>query len=270
MTRKLVLKLGGRALAAPGALDQLAHELRALTGRVVIVHGGGNEVTAWSERLGLTPRFSGGRRVTDPATLEVAAAVLAGLVNKQLVAGLRASGVDAVGLAALDGGVAQVARQADLGEVGIVEAIDPGLLDALLARGSTPVIASIGQAGGSLLNVNADDLAAALAPALGAATLVLLSDAPGLMLAGSVVPGVASFEIAALLTLPEVSGGMAPKLEAARAAVSAGVDECWIASWGGEGTLARLLDGTGTGTRVARAALKPATRPLVEEGTAHD
>lgn len=271
MTRKVVLKLGGRALAAPGALDQLASDLRALAGRAVVIHGGGNEVTAWSERLGLTPRFAGGRRVTDQATLEVAAAVLAGLVNKQLVSGLRVRGVDAIGLAALDGGIAQVARHADLGEVGVVESIDPALLLALLGRGSTPVLASLGQAAGSLLNVNADDLAAALAPALGAAALVLLSDAPGVMLAGSVVPAVATHEIAALLALPEVTGGMAPKLEAAGAAVSAGVDECWIAAWSGEGTLVRLLEGAGTGTRITRAAAaRSTTRPLVGEGTAHD
>jgi acetylglutamate kinase len=254
-TRPVVVKLGGRALEAEGAFDELAEDLRRLAGRAVLVHGGGNEVTRWSERLGLTPRFDGGRRVTDEATLEIAAAVLAGLVNKQLVAALRARGIDAIGLAALDGGIARIARHPDaerLGAVGMVESIDPRLLDALLARGSTPVLASLGQADGALLNVNADDLAAALAPALGAGALVLLSDAPGLVLGGAVVPSVAAGEIAGLLGSPEVTGGMAPKLEAARAAALQGVAS-FIASWNGAGTLAALLQGTGPGTRIARA-----------------
>jgi len=256
VTRPIVVKLGGRALEARGALDELAHDLRGLAGRAVVVHGGGNEVTAWGERLGVLARFEGGRRVTDAATLEVAAAVLAGLVNKRLVAALRARGVDAIGLAALDGGIAEVVRHAEsarLGEVGTVAAVDPGLLHVLLARGSTPVVASLGQAEGALLNVNADDLAAALAPALGAAALVLLSDTPGLVLEGALVPAVATSEVVGLLGSPEVTGGMAPKLSAARAAVLAGVDAAWIASWQGQGTLAGLVDGSGRGTRIARA-----------------
>jgi acetylglutamate kinase len=251
----IVVKLGGRALETAGALGALAEDLRRLAGRAVLVHGGGNEVSRWSERLGLTPRFDGGRRVTDEATLEIAAAVLAGLVNKQLVAGLRAHGIDAVGLAALDGGIARIARHPDaerLGAVGTVEEIDPSLLLALLARGATPVLASLGQADGALLNVNADDLAAALAPALGAEALVLLSDAPGLVLGGKVVPSVAAGEIAALLGSPEVTGGMAPKLEAARSAALHGVP-AHIAAWNGAGTLAALLAGNGSGTRIARA-----------------
>jgi len=209
VSRPLVVKLGGRALEGAGALDELE---QALEGRsAVLVHGGGNEVTAWSARLGLEPKFEGGRRVTDAATLEVATAVLAGLVNKKLVAALRARGVDAVGLSALDG-IATVARVAGLGEVGSVTAIDPSLLRGLLESGRVPVLASIGQADGALLNVNADDFAAVLAPALKAAALVLLSDTPGLILGGKVVSEVATGEIDALLASPEVTGGMGPKL----------------------------------------------------------
>ena len=251
MTRPVVIKLGGRALEGADALRDLAGDLAVLQGRAVLVHGGGNEVTSWSQRLGLAARFDGGRRVTDPATLEVAAAVLAGLVNKRLVAGLRAHGIDAVGLAALDGGIVRVTKVAALGEVGAVEAVDPTLVRALLAEGRTPVIASIGQADGALLNVNADDVAAALAPALEARALVLLSDAPGLVLNGAVVPQVANEEIAALLASPEVTGGMAPKLEAARAATRSGACEgAWIARWNGPGSLAKLLAGGGGGTRI--------------------
>jgi len=253
--RPIVVKLGGRALEAEGALQELAGELGERP--AVLVHGGGNEVTAWSERFGLAPRFSGGRRVTDPATLEVAAAVLAGLVNKRLVAALRSHGVDAIGLSALDG-IATCERVEELGEVGRVTAIDPRLLEALLADGRVPVLASLGQDQGRLLNVNADDFAAEVAAALGAEALVLLSDTPGLLLGGAIVPAVAGADIEALLQSPEVTGGMAPKLEAARAATASGACEAaWIAQWSGAGTLSALLSGTGTGTRIA-------------EGVAHD
>ena len=147
----------------------------------MLVHGGGAELSGWCERLGLVPRFEGELRVTDAATLEVATAVLAGLANKRWVATLRAAGVDAVGLAALDGGVCDVVGHPDaatLGEVGAVQSVNVALLDTLLRRGSVPVLASIGAHGGRLLNLNADDLAAALASALGA-PLVLLTDHTG-------------------------------------------------------------------------------------------
>src|SRR4029077_20809731 len=122
------------------------------------------------------------------------------------------------------------------GEVGRITAIDPSLLVALLASGKVPVLSSLGQADGALLNVNADDFAAALAPALEAHALILLSDTPGLVIAGQVVKDVATGEIAALLASPEVTGGMGPKLEAARAATASGAcSQAWIARWDGAG-----------------------------------
>ena len=255
MNRPLVIKLGGKALEGAQALEELARALKGHT--AVLVHGGGHEVTAWSEKLGLAPRFEGGRRITDAPTLEVAVAVLAGLANKRLVAALRAHGVDAVGLSALDG-IATVERVPGLGEVGTVTAIDPSLLRGLLECGRVPVLASIGQEAGVLLNVNADDFAAALAPALMARALVLLSDTPGLQLGGAVVREVANGDVEALLASPEVTGGMGPKLEAARAATKDGACEtAYIAQWSGADTLTALLEGKGTGTKVA-------------EGVAHD
>jgi acetylglutamate kinase len=253
----IVIKLGGLALEGEGALAELARDLSGLAGRAVVVHGGGAEVTAWCARLGLEARFEGGRRVTDAATLEVATAVLAGLANKRLVAGLQAHGVNAIGLAALDGSLARVAAHPDpaLGAVGVVESVDAAFLNVLLARGFTPVIASIGACDGRLLNVNADDLAARLAPALGAQSLVLLSDTPGLVLGGEVVPALDLAALERALASPEVTGGMGPKLEAARTAVKGGARAAWIATWQGAGTLPRLLAGQGGGTRIALAAL---------------
>jgi acetylglutamate kinase len=257
----VVVKIGGRALGetsgGPGARDlatrALAGELSSLAGALVLVHGGGAEVSAWCERAHLAPRFHDGLRVTDEATLDVAAAVLAGLANKRLVAALRAAGLDAVGLAALDGGIAEVAPhpEADaLGAVGVVTEVRPDLIEALLAAGRTPVLASIGAADGMLLNLNADDLAAAVAGALSARALVLLSDAPGLKLAGAVVPRLGAASLEAALAHPEVKDGMRPKLRAARTAIAAGVGRVHIASWEGPGSLAALLDGSGAGTTI--------------------
>ena len=248
----VVIKLGGRALEAPGALHEFAAALARLSRVSLLVHGGGAEVTQWLERAGIEARFAHGLRITDAPTLEIATAVLAGLANKRMVAVLRAHGVDAVGLATLDGGTLTVQphAQADvLGAVGEVTGNDPTLLELLLAQGRTPVLASIGATqGGALLNLNADDAACAIASAMHASALLLLSDTPGLKLGGSVVREVRASELPALLTHPDVQGGMLPKLRSAQAALGAGVGRVTIASWNGPDTLAALLTGAGAGT----------------------
>jgi acetylglutamate kinase len=246
----------GAAPARNSAIAQLGAELVGLGVPVVIVHGGGAEVSAWCERLGVAPRFVDGLRVTDPATLEIATAVLAGLANKRLVARLRAAGLDAVGLSALDGGTIEAVphpRAEALGAVGAVFDVQPALLETLLDQGRIPVIASICDCEGALLNVNADDLAAALAGALKARALVLLSDAPGLILDGAVVPRLAADALADATDRPEVQGGMRPKLIAARAALEAGVPRVHIAAWSGPGTLDALLGAGGDGTTISAA-----------------
>ena len=255
----LVIKLGGRSLDAPGAARDLAAELSRMVGGTLLVHGGGAEVTGWCERLGIAPRFLDGLRVTDPDTLDVAVAVLGGLANKRLVATLRAAGVDAVGLAALDGGTVEVARHEDasrLGAVGRVVAVQPQLLETLLGQGRTPVLASIGAAGEQMLNINADDLAAGIAGALRARALLLLSDTPGLWLDGRVVPRMGVPEVATALSHPDVKDGMRPKLRAAAAAIEAGAQRVVIGAWAGPGTLNALLTGEGGGTTLTAQALE--------------
>ena len=250
----LLVKLGGRALEAPGALAACAAALQeaASRGPTLVVHGGGAEVSAWCERAGVTPRFADGLRVTDAATLEIAAAVLAGLANKRLVAALRARGVDAVGISVLDGGIVRTRRHANaavLGEVGEVASVDVSLLTTLLAAGRVPVLASLGDDGqGALLNLNADDVAAALAGALPAGDLVLLSDTPGLVLDGAVVRTLGAVALEPTLARPDVTGGMRPKLRAAGVALAGGVERVHIAAWQGPGTLTAILDGTAVAT----------------------
>jgi acetylglutamate kinase len=260
--KAVVVKLGGRALEAPGALREFAATLAGLSRVTLLVHGGGAEVTSWCERLGVESRFEDGLRVTDAPTLEVVTAVLAGLANKRLVAALRALGVDAVGLAGLDGGCVLARPHADagkLGAVGEVASVDPSLLRTLLAQGRTPVLASIAaDAAGALYNINADDLAAALAGALGASDLVLLSDTPGVRLAGAVVSSLGAAALESALAGPHVTGGMRPKLRAASAALGAGVERVHIGAWSGPATLANLLAGTGEGTTIT-GATAPAT-----------
>lgn len=253
----VVVKLGGRALESPGAGAQLADDLVVLRGRAVLVHGGGAELSVWCRRLGLEPRFVDGLRVTDAPTLEVAAAVLAGLANKRLVALLRAGGVDVVGLSALDGGIAESEPHPDagrLGAVGQARAVNAGLVADLLAAGRTPALASIGACDGALLNLNADDLAAALAGALRADALVLLSDVPGLMLEGSLVAQLDPEALDAALAGPHVTGGMRPKLRAARAALALGARRVHIAAWQGPGTLTAVLAATAFSTTIAAGA----------------
>lgn len=254
--KPVVIKLGGRALEAPGAMGELAQELAAfaLLQPVVVVHGGGAEVTRWSERLGITSTFHDGLRVSDAETVEVATAVLAGLANKRLVAALRASSVNAVGLSAADG-VATIVphpHASQLGDVGVVDQVDAGFLNQLNADRRVPVLASIGACEGRLLNVNADDLAAGVAAALEASLLILLSDTPGLRLKAQLVERVDTDAIDALLAHPEVTGGMRPKLAAAAAAVRGGASRAVIAAWDGPGTLSGLHAGEPGGTFVER------------------
>jgi acetylglutamate kinase len=256
LKRPVLLKIGGRALESGGEAA-VAADLAAIGVPVVIVHGGGAEVSAWCERMAIPPRFLDGLRVTDAATLEVAVAVLAGLANKRLVARLRAAGLDAVGLSALDGGTVEAVPHplaAALGAVGAVLAVHPALLETLLEQGRIPVIASICDSEGALLNLNADDLAAALAGALHARALVLLSDAPGLILGGSVVAQLDSVSLEGALAHPDVQGGMRPKLNAARTALEAGVPRVHIAAWSGPGTLRTLIGGEGAGTTILASA----------------
>ena len=253
-TAPVVVKLGGRALDG-AATGELAPALARLGRPAVLVHGGGGEVTAWSQRLGISPKFHAGLRVTDDATMDVVAAVLAGLVNRRWVATLESQGVRAAGLAALDAGIATVVPHPDaagLGRVGAIAGIDPTLLHVLLGHGVTPVLASLGADHGRWLNVNADDFAAALAGALQTPALILLTDAPGLVLDGTRVPALDAAGLDAALAHPDVRDGMQPKLRAAQAALDGGAGCVWITDWQGPDTLSALMAGSGTGTRLTR------------------
>jgi len=183
----------------------------------VLVHGGGPEITAMSQRLGITAEFRNGLRVTDAKTMEVVKMVLTGKVNPDLVATLNRLGGQAVGMSGEDGpSIIAEALGAELGFVGRVTQINPEPITALVERGYVPVIASIGLGyDGNAYNINADTVAAEVAVALGAVKLILLTDVPGVL--GSdqqVVSEIKRARAEAMISSGQVSGGMIPKLQA--------------------------------------------------------
>jgi len=243
----VVVKIGGSTLGQHDTtLDDLLAFQRA-GGRAVVVHGGGSHITDWLQRLDLPSRFVRGLRVTDAAALEVVVAVLAGLVNKQLVAELARRGVPAVGLSGADGAlVAASVEDPELGYVGRVAAIDPGALTAVLGAGYLPVVAPIGlacdQNGAQLLNINADTVAGEIARTLPAATLIFLTDVPAVRDAGGRdLTELDAEAAAALVASGAIAGGMIPKIEACRRATEGG------------GT-ARIVDGRAAGALAAALA----------------
>jgi acetylglutamate kinase len=250
----VVLKLGGETLA-----DQ--HEtLRGLASaaagrRLVIVHGGGRRLSGWLGRLGIESRWAEGRRVTDDAAAEVAAAVLGGLVNAELVAALVTLGVPAVGVTGLDAGLLVAERLAELGRVARVGGARPAVLEALLDHGLVPVVAPLAlDAAGEICNVNADEAAAGLALALGAG-LVLLTDADGVLDGrGLRIARLDRQRAEALIAEGVIGSGMVPKVRAALEAVESGGVEVVIADGRGPGALHRALEDPAAGTHLVRTA----------------
>jgi acetylglutamate kinase len=225
-----VLKIGGRAQSDPG----LAAAVRSAAeqGRVIVVHGGGDEVSALQRRLGMTPKFHGGRRVTTVDDLDIVRMVLSGSANKRLVATLVGAGVRAVGISGEDDGLlrARVSSRETLGEVGAPSRVDARLLDLLVSADYVPVVSPLArdEETGSTLNVNGDDAAAAIAAAVGAEELVLIADVPGVLADGVVVPELDLEQASTLVDNGTAQGGMAAKLQAARRAVALGVSRVRI------------------------------------------
>lgn len=212
----IVVKLGGSVLAADaGILDNVA-TLAQAGQRLIVVHGGGPAINEWLARLGIEPRFIAGRRVTDAETLDVARAVMAGQLSTEIVRLLGQRGLRAIGLSGLDAGLIRVERApAELGLVGVAPVADLAALNAVLAIGAVPVVTPLGLGPeGECLNVNADDVATAIAVALGASDLVFMSDVPGVHDAtGRAIPELTATAAHRMLATGEIAGGMVPKIE---------------------------------------------------------
>ncbi len=235
--RTVVVKYGGHAMTSPELQQAFAEDvvfLRYAGVRVVVVHGGGPQITAHLDRLGVDSEFRGGFRVTTAETMQVVRMVLVGSVNSEVVGAINAHGPFAVGLSGEDAHLFTAERRdvlvdgepVDIGFVGDVVDVQPAILDALLDEGKVPVVATVGRGeDGEIYNVNADTAAAALAVALGAEKLVVLTDVEGLYAdwpaSDEVISSLTAGELTVLL--PDLSSGMVPKMEACLRAVEGGV-----------------------------------------------
>lgn len=229
MTQPFVVKLGGRTQSDPLLPETLARLAAAMPGRLVVVHGGGDQISALQRLRGEEPVFIGGRRVTTPLALELVRMVLSGLANKQLVSSLTAHDVRAVGISGEDDALlrAKPIDRQQFGHSGTPARVDTRLVTTLLRDGFVPVIspvaASDDDAGGAL-NVNGDDAAAAIASALGADELFLMADVPGVLDGSKALIRELSLDDAAMLVEQGIAGGgMAAKLDACARALAGGV-----------------------------------------------
>jgi acetylglutamate kinase len=229
MKRTTVIKFGGSLLSDKKARTRFLRDVAALARResVALVHGGGPEISAALERMGVKAKFVRGRRVTDDAAMVVVEGVLSGQVNKTLVGELRSFGRKAVGLSGRDGDLLLARAVPGLGRVGEPAKANPAVVRTLLKAGFLPVISSV--ASDSMrraINVNADEAAAAIAAALKADRLVYLTDVPGVLdAAKKTIPVVRCGGIAKLISDEVITGGMIPKVLSCRNAIRRGVRE---------------------------------------------
>lgn len=242
MEKITVVKIGGNVIDNPEALKRFLREFAGLEGPKILVHGGGKVATRLAERLELKVQMVDGRRITDKGTLDVVTMVYAGLINKQVVAGLQAAGCNALGLSGADGNAVTARRRdphpVDYGFVGDIERVDSELLRRLLEGDITPVFSAIMHDGrGTLLNCNADSVASAVA--LGAARiaptdLVFCFEKAGVLREQddetSLIPEITAATYPALKADGTVSKGMIPKIENALKAVEQGVRSVTIRS----------------------------------------
>lgn len=248
---RFIVKLGGELVQDPDHLEALAQDIALLQRvgiHVVLVHGGGPQASQLSERLGLEPRFVGGRRVTDRETLEVAKMVFAGKINIEILSALRRQGLRAVGLSGVAAGILHARRRpatihrddhtgeetsVDYGHVGDVLGVDVELLELLLGQDYVPVVSSLGaDDDGNIYNINADSVAAELALALQAGKLLLVSRVPGVLEdpkdESTVIQTLSRSEARRLAEKGSLGAGMLPKLAAALRAVEGGVARAHI------------------------------------------
>ncbi|WOX56602.1 MULTISPECIES: acetylglutamate kinase [unclassified Methanoculleus] len=266
--KTIVIKLGGHAMVDQVILETAIRDavlLHYVGMKVVLVHGGGPEITAKMQAMGKEPRFVGGLRITDAETLEIAQMVLVGKINDGIVSLIANCGTRGVGISGNDGNlliarkmeprrvkVGEVMQEVDLGQVGEIEEVDPEVLHCLLAQGYIPVVAPIAiDRQGRSLNINADTAAAEIAIALGAFKLVNLTDVDGVMNAdrSMVYHRLALAEAEAMIGEGVIAGGMIPKLEGCMKAVRNGVASAHVVNGNREhNLLLELFTDQGVGT----------------------
>ena len=258
MKEKLtVIKVGGGIVEEEATLNQLLSDFSAIEGYKVLVHGGGRSATKLAAQLGIESKMVNGRRITDAETLKVVTMVYGGLVNKNIVAGLQAKGVNAMGLTGADmnviRSVKRPVKEVDYGFVGDVEKVNADLLGSLIRQGVVPVMAPLTHDGqGSMLNTNADTIAGETAKALAElfdVTLVFCFEKKGVLRDAddedSVIPVITPELFREYVDKGIIQGGMIPKLENSFSAIDAGVSQVVI-------TLASAIHQPGSGTLIKR------------------
>ena len=248
--KSTVIKVGGKIVEEEATLNRLLDDFATIEGHKVLVHGGGRSATKIAAQLGIESKMVNGRRITDSETLKVVTMVYGGLVNKNVVAGLQARGVNALGLTGADmnvmRSVKRPVKEVDYGFVGDVEKVDASLLSDLIYKGVVPVMAPLTHDGkGHMLNTNADTIAGETAKALAPlfdVTLVYCFEKKGVLRDenddDSVIPVITPEEFKEYVARGIIQGGMIPKLENSFSAIDAGVSQVVI-------TLASAIKGEG-------------------------
>ncbi|SHN59198.1 N-acetylglutamate kinase [Erythrobacter sanguineus] len=268
--RTFVVKYGGHAMGDAGAARDFAEDivlLKAVGINPVVVHGGGPQIGQMLARLGVESTFVDGLRVTDEATAKIAEMVLSGAINKELVGWIAAAGGKAIGISGKDGGLvmarkvsrttrdpdSNIEQVVDLGFVGEPAMVDTSVIDTAVAAGMIPVIAPIAPGeDGATYNINADTMAGAIAAALGAARLFLLTDVAGVLDGeGRLLTDLVPADIAKLREDGVIRGGMVPKLETCVSAVEAGCEAAVVLDGRvGHAMLLEFFTARGAGTLV--------------------
>ena len=262
MKNLFVIKYGGAAMSDASTARDLAAEIAQLArcgSRIVLVHGGGPEIDRALRRAGIEPKKIDGLRVTDDETMNVVEMVLAGRVNKALAAQLCQAGVRAVGLSGRDANLLlaqkRLQQSHDLGRVGSVIKVESGILSDLLSAGYLPVVCSVAaDSVGGALNVNADEVAAAIAVALRASSMVLLTDVPGVLRSypdeSTLISRLTIAEAETLLRSGAIAKGMIPKITSSIEVVRAGVGEVRIMDGRSPHYIRQALEGGAFGTAI--------------------
>ena len=252
----IVVKIGSVALSPEDtSIDDIV-ALQKQGRQIIVTHGGGRLISEWLEKQGLTTRFVHGERVTDQASLEVVIAVLAGLVNKEIVSSIQNRGGWALGISGIDGGLIQAnIKNAELGYVGIVTKVNTAPLEMLLEAGYIPVVSPISlhpvpEAREMGLNINADYVAGEVAAAVGAERLIFLTDVAGVCdPSGKLLPQLSTEEAEALIASGVASGGMIPKIKACLIALASASATC-IIDGRQPHALLREIEGHNSGTTI--------------------
>ncbi len=256
MDKAIVIKIGGSTLGSHDTTIEDIVELQRRGKTLVVVHGGGKLITEWLAKQGVTSKFVRGERVTDQATLEVVISVLAGLVNKEIVAAINSLGGRAVGISGIDGTLIEGRiKNLEMGYVGEATRVNPTLLEAIRGAAFIPVVAPVGLNSSDkpaeaprTLNFNADVIAGEIAAAIGAERLIFLTDVAGIYdQSGKLLPRLSTSEAEALVASGVASGGMIPKIRACLRALSNTPTTC-IIDGREPHALLREIDGKGGGT----------------------